>query len=158
MKTATFLACAVALATAPAARAGEYVSIVQQTTVNAPAETTWARVKGYCGVGAWLKVSCEIVGGADGELGAVRRLASHIDEVIVARTPMSYTYADVDPQILYHGTLEVRPVDAGTSTIVYSLFYDQAAVKPGARAADRDRRAEMFARVLVAMKAVAEAK
>ena len=152
------LACAAALSLPAAARAGEYVSIVQETTVNAPAETAWARVKGYCDIGAWLKTTCEITSGTDGELGAVRKIAGRIEEVIVARTPMSYTYADPNQPILYHGTVEVRPVDKATSKIVYSLFYDQATVKPEERAANKDGRTKMFASVLATMKGAAEAK
>jgi hypothetical protein len=159
LKTAIRLAaCAAALSLCAAAHAGEYVSIVQETAVNAPAETAWTRLKGYCGIGAWLKTTCEITSGADGELGAVRKIAGRIEEVIVARTPMSYTYADIDPQLLYHGTVEVRPVDKATSKIVYSLFYDQTTVKPEERAANKEGRAKMFAGVLATMKGVAEAK
>lgn len=159
MHIATSLAVAAALGlSATAAQAGDYVSIVQETTVQAPAATAWAKVKGYCDIGAWLKTTCEITSGKDGELGAVRKIAGRVEEVIVARTPMSYTYADPNQPILYHGTVEVRPVDKATSKIVYTLFYDQASIKPEDRAANTERRGKMFAGVLATMKAVAEAK
>jgi len=159
LKTAIRLAaCAAALGLATAAHAGEYVSIVQETPLNLPAEAAWAKVKGYCDIGAWLKTTCEITQGKDGELGAVRKIAGRIDEVIVATTPLSYTYADVNPQILYHGTVEIRPVDKKTSKLVYSLFFDQTTVKPEDRAANKDRRARMFAGVMATMKGIAEAK
>ena len=152
-------ACAVLVAGfAAAAQAADYVSIVQETAVNAPAATTWSRVKGYCDIGKWLKAPCVVTSGIDGELGAVRKIAGRIDEVIVAVTPMSYTYADPNQPILYHGTVEVRPVDRKTSKIVYSLFYDQATVPEADRAANHDRRAKMFAGVLATMKGIAEAK
>jgi hypothetical protein len=158
MKTA-LAACAVALAlAAPAARAADYVSIVQETNVNAPADVTWKKVSGYCAIAAWLKTTCEITAGTDGELGAVRKIAGRIEEVLVARTPMSYTYADPNQPILYHGTVEVRPVDKKTSKIVYSLFYDQATIKEEARAANKEGRAKTFAKVLETMKTIAEAK
>ena len=157
MKIALSLAaCAAALGLTAAAQAGEYVSIVQETPINAPAETAWAKLKGYCDIGAWLKTTCEITSGKDGELGAVRKIAGRIDEVIVARTPLSYTYADVNPQIFYHGTVEIRPVDKKTSKLVYSLFFDQTTVKPEDRDANRTRRATMFAGVMATMKGIAE--
>ncbi len=159
MRRMTILAAAAALAgLGDAARAADYVSIVQEAAVAAPAEVVWEKVGGYCDIGAWLKTTCEITSGVDREVGAVRRIAGRIDEVIVARTPLSYTYADVDPKILYHATVEVRPVSPMTSKIVYSLFYDEAALKPEERAANRERRTRMFAGVLETMKRQAEAK
>ena len=94
------IAAAFGLATSAQA-AGDYVSIVQETAVNAPADVAWKKVKPYCDIGAWLKTTCEITSGKDGEVGAVRKIAGRIEEVIVATTPTSYTYADIDPKILY---------------------------------------------------------
>jgi hypothetical protein len=158
MKTAICLAAAVLALSAAGARAADYVSIVQETTVNAPADTTWKKVDGYCAIAVWLKTTCEITSGIDGELGAVRKIAGRIEEVIVAKTPMSYTYADPNQPILYHGTVEVRPVDRKTSKIVYTLFYDQATIKEETRAAGKEARTKTFAKVLETMKAIAEAK
>ncbi|WP_309090889.1 SRPBCC family protein [Phenylobacterium sp.] len=151
------LAAAAALLATPAVAAGDYVSIVQEATVKAPAETVWKKVGGYCDIGTWLKTTCEITQGNDRELGAVRRIAGRIDEVIVARTPLSYTYADVDPKILYHGTVEVRPVDAKTSKIVYSLFFDQASIPADQREANKARRTAMSGGWLKTMAGIAEA-
>lgn len=151
------LAAAAALLATPAVAAGDYVSIVQEATVKAPAETVWKKVGGYCDIGTWLKTTCEITQGNDRELGAVRRIAGRIDEVIVARTPLSYTYADVDPKILYHGTVEVRPVDARTSKIVYSLFFDQASIPADQREANKARRTAMSGGWLKTMAGIAEA-
>lgn len=151
-----------ALAGSAHAASGEYVSIVQETPIAAPAATAWSRLKGYCDVGKWLNpatpVPCEIIGGKDGELGAVRKIAGRIEEVIVAVTPMSYTYADLNTAILYHGTVEVRPVDKTTSKLVYTLFFDQASIPADQRAANRDRRQKTFAGVMAVMKGAAEAK
>ncbi|MEW5685283.1 MAG: SRPBCC family protein [Pseudomonadota bacterium] len=155
----SFAACAAALAIAsPAQAAGDYVSIVQETEIAAPAATAWAKLKGYCDIGPWLKTTCEITQGKDGELGAVRKIAGRIEEVIVAVTPMSYTYADVDPKIAYHGTVEIRPVDKAKSKLVYTLFFDQTSVPADQREANRSRRATMFAGVMATMKGIAEAK
>jgi Polyketide cyclase / dehydrase and lipid transport len=151
-------AAALALSATTAAQAGDYVSIVQETAVNAPADVAWKKIKGYCAIGAWLKTTCEITSGTDGELGALRKIAGRVEEVIVAVTPLSYTYADINPAILYHGTLEVRPTGKKTSKIVYSLFYDQTTVPAEGRAANKERRAAMFAGVLTTLKGVVEAK
>lgn len=145
-----------AAAIAGPALAGDYVSIVQEATVKAPAETVWAKVGGYCDIGAWLKTTCEITQGTDREVGALRKIAGRVEEVLVAKTPLSYTYADINPQILYHGTVEVRPVDAKTSKIVYSLFFDQASIPTEQREANKARRTQMFAGVLKTMVATAE--
>jgi hypothetical protein len=93
-------AAALGLSATAAQAAGDYVSIVQETTINAPADVAWGKLKGYCDIGKWLKTTCEITQGTDGELGAVRKIAGRIEEVIVARTPMSYTYADPNQPIL----------------------------------------------------------
>jgi hypothetical protein len=156
-------AAAAALSVAGGANAaGDYISIVQELPIAAPAEAAYARLKPYCDIGKWLNpaqaVPCEVTSGKDGELGAVRKIAGRIEEVIVAVTPLSYTYADVNPAILYHGTVEIRPVDKKSSKLVYSLFLDQTSVPADQREANKTRRATMFLNVMKAMKAQAEAK
>lgn len=163
MKLATLIAAAAlsgaTLAGATSAQAaGDYVSIVQETAVNAPAAQAWAKVKGYCDIGAWLKTTCEITAGKDGEVGALRKIAGRVEEVIVAKTATSYTYADINPAILYHGTIEVVAVTPKTSKFIYTLFFDQASIPVEQREANRTRRAGMFANVLATMKTAAEAK
>ena len=161
MKTiAALAAAAAALGVAASAQAapGDYVTIRQETAVNAPADVAWAKVKPYCDIGKWLKAPCEVTVGKDGEVGAVRKIAGRIEEVIVATTPTSYTYADIDPKILYHGTIEVQPTGKSTSKFVYTLFFDQSSIPAEQREANKTRRAQMFAGVLATMKAAAEAK
>jgi hypothetical protein len=153
----TGVAAALGLATSAQA-AGDYVSIVQETAVNAPAAQAWARVKPYCDIGKWLKAPCEITSGQDGEVGAVRKIAGRVEEVIVATTATSYTYADTDTKILYHGTIEVQPVTPTTSKFIYTLFFDQASIPADQREANKTRRAAMFKGVLATMKAAAEAQ
>ena len=158
MKLRTILpAAALALGLGSTAQAADYVSIVQETTVNAPADVTWKKIGGYCDIGAWLKTTCAVTSGT-GDVGTIRKIAGRIDEVIVAKTAWSYTYADHSLPIFYHGTVEVRPVSKKTSKIFYSLFYDQEPIKAEARTADRERRGKMFAGVLLTMKGIAEAK
>lgn len=156
MRLIAGLAAAATLA-AGAAQAGDYVVIEQEATVNAPAAKVWQKVGGYCDIGAWMKTTCEITAGKDREVGALRKIAGRVEEVLVAKTPLSYTYADINPQILYHGTVEVRPVDAKTSKIVYTLFFDQTSIPAEQRAANKERRTKMFAGVLQTMKSIAEA-
>ncbi len=161
MKTiAAFAAAAAVLGAAGSAQAapGDYVSIRQETAVNAPADVAWAKVKPYCDIGKWLNAPCEITAGKDGEVGALRKIAGRIEEVIVATTATSYTYADIDPKILYHGTIEVQPTGKSTSKFVYTLFFDQTSIPADQREANKTRRAAMFANVLATMKAAAEAK
>jgi len=157
--TASLAAAAAALGLAGSAHAaGDYVSIVQETTIAVPADVAWAKLNKYCDIGPWLKTTCEITAGKDGELGAVRKIAGRIEEVIVAVTPMSYSYADVDPKIFYHGTVEIRPVNKTSSKLVYSLFFDQTTVPAEQRDANKSRRQQMFAGVMATMKAQAEKK
>lgn len=144
--------------TATTAKAADFVSIVQEAAINAPADVVWKKVGGYCDIGAWLKTTCEITSGTDREVGAVRKIAGRVVEVIVATTPTSYTYADVDPKIFYHGTVEVRPVDKKTSKLVYTLFFDQSSIPAEQQQANRDRRKATFGNVLNTMKGLAEAK
>lgn len=160
---AALAAAAAALGIAGSAQAaGDYVSIVQEAAVNAPADVAWSKVKPYCDIGKWLNpaapVACEITAGKDGKVGAVRKIAGRIEEVIVATTPTSYTYADIDPKILYHGTIEVQPTGRTTSKFIYTLFFDQASIPADQREANRTRRAATFANALKVMKSAAEAK
>jgi len=158
MKLRTILpAAALCVALGSTAQAADYVSIVQETSVNAPADVTWKKVGGYCDIGAWMKTTCALTTGS-GDVGTIRKIAGRIDEVIVAKTAWSYTYADRSLPIFYHGTVEVRPVSKKTSKIVYSLFYDQEPIKAEERVANKERRTKMFGGVLTTMKGIAEAK
>lgn len=140
------------------ALAADYAVVVQDIAVDRPADAVWAKVGGYCAIGDWLKVSCVYTSGS-GDVGTVRRLADRIDEVMVGRTALSYTYTQPTTTILYHGTLEVVPVDARHSKIVYTLFWDQAALPTSeAKQADREQRRSRFHTALETMKAQAEAK
>jgi len=81
--------------------------------------------------------------------------------VLVSRTELSYTYAQTPkegtPYNLYHGTVEVRPMTATTSKIVYTLFFDNSMLPDeAARAADREARRTRFTQALQNMKILAE--
>ena len=135
-----------------------YTSIVMETTVNKPAAEVWKRVGKYCDIGEWLQIPCTITQGKDGEVGAVR---SVVNEVLVGKTELSYTYTqpvrEGRPYDLYHGTLEARPLTATTSKLIYTLMYDNSMMADdAAREADRKRRQTQFTRALDNMKILAE--
>jgi hypothetical protein len=135
-----------------------YTSIVMETTVNKPAAEVWKRVGKYCDIGEWFQIPCTITQGKDGEVGAVR---SVVNEVLVGKTELSYTYTqpvrEGRPYDLYHGTLEARPLTATTSKLVYTLMYDNSMLADdAAREADRKRRQTQFTRALDNMKILAE--
>ena len=102
--------------------------------VNKPAAEVWKRIGKYCDIGEWFQIPCTITQGKDGEFGAVRSVAN---EVLVGKTELSYTYTQPvragRPYILYHGTLEARPVTATTSKLVYTLVYDNSTLGDDAR-------------------------
>ena len=135
-----------------------YVSIPLEITVDRPAAEVWKRVGKWCDVGEWLQLPCTITWGKDGELGAIRSVAS---EILVAKTELSYTYTqparDGRPFNAYHGTLEARPLTATTSKLIYTLFFDNSML-PDATARDRDiaQKTTMFTTALKNMKILAE--
>jgi len=155
------LALAGALLGAQAASAAEYTTIVQSIDVAKPADVVWKKVGGFCAIHDWLaggKLSCVYTTG-DGGVGTNRLLAGRINEVMVSKTDLSYTYAQPLSPIEYHGSVEVKPTSATTSKIVYTLFYDLAPL-PDQAAKDKDRagRAAMFMGALHSMKTLAEAQ
>ena len=138
-----------------------YVTIPMEIAVDRPAAEVWKRIGKYCDISEWLQIAagCKITSGTDGQIGAVRTIGG---EVLVGRTELSYTYTqtvrDGRPYNLYHGTLEVRPVTAKTSKLVYTLLYDNSLV-PGDAAAKQteiDRRRSIFMRAMNNMKTLAE--
>jgi hypothetical protein len=135
-----------------------YVSIPMEVTVNRPAAEVWKRIGKFCDIGEWARIPCTILSGKDGEFGAVRSVGN---EILVGKTELSYTYTqpvrEGQPYILYHGTLEARPVTATTSKIVYTLMLDNSTMADdAAREADKTRRANQFMPFLENMKILAE--
>jgi hypothetical protein len=151
-------ALALSLAAGAAPTAADYATIKLDIAVSRPADAVWKKIGGFCDIRAWLSVSCVYTSGS-GDLGTVRRLADRIDEVMVARTPHSYTYTQPTSTILYHGTLAVEATGPETSKILYSLFYDQSQLPTDeAKAADRNQRTQRFTTALESMKKLAEGK
>jgi hypothetical protein len=135
-----------------------YVSIPMEIDVNRPAAEVWKRVGKYCDIGEWLQIPCTITAGKDGEVGAVR---SVVNEVLVGKTELSYTYTqpvrEGRPYNLYHGTLEARPVTPTTSKLIYTLVYDNSMLADdAARQRDIEQRRTQFTRALQNMKTLAE--
>ena len=135
-----------------------YISIPMEITVNRPAAEVWKRVGKYCDIGEWLRVNCTITSGKDGEFGAVRSIGN---EILVGKTELSYTYTqpvrEGRPYIMYHGTLEARPLTATTSKLVYTLVLDNSTLADdAARDRDRAQRTAQFTTALENMKILAE--
>jgi hypothetical protein len=135
-----------------------YEVISLEITVNKPAAEVWKRIGKYCDIGEWFQLPCTILSGKDGEVGAVRSVAN---EILVAKTEMSYTYTQPvrvgQPYNLYHGTLEARPLTPTTSRLLYTLIFDNSMLADdAARAQDRERRTTTFNRALQNMKTLAE--
>jgi len=135
-----------------------YQSLPLEITVNKPAAEVWKRVGKYCDIGEWLQIACTITSGKDGEFGAVRSIGN---EILVGKTDLSYTYTQPvrtgQTYILYHGTLEAKPLTATTTKLVYTLVWDNSPLADDA-AKDRDRanRSRQFTRALENMKILAE--
>jgi hypothetical protein len=145
------------------ALADPYMTIVLTKDVARTPAQTWAKIGGYCAIQDWFKVPCSIASGDGKSVGTVRNLkrdTTTIVEVMVARTPWSYTYTQPATTILYHGTLAVEPIDGGAHTrIVYTLFYDPTSLgTPDKIEADKQSRIKRFSDGLDAMKALAEAQ
>ena len=135
-----------------------YEVISLEIAVDKPAAEVWKRVGKYCDIGEWFQLPCTILSGKDGEVGAVRSVAN---EILVAKTEMSYTYTQPvrvgQPYNLYHGTLEARAVTPTTSKLLYTLVYDNSMLPDdAAREQDRQRRTTTFTRALQNMKTIAE--
>jgi hypothetical protein len=138
-----------------------YVTLELELAVSRPAEEVWARIGRYCDLQEWLGMACVMTSGVDGELGSVRTINGTIPEILVAKTPLSYTYTQPvrvgTPYNLYHGTLEVRPVTAKTSKLVYALVWDSSVSADDAtREKEMAMRKDRFNGALAKMKHIVE--
>jgi hypothetical protein len=135
-----------------------YTSLVMEKDVNRPAAEVWKRVGKFCDIGEWMGFPCTITSGKDGEVGAVRNIGR---EVLVGKTDLSYTYTqpvtEGQPYILYHGTLEAKPVTPTTTKLIYTLMWDNSTcADDAARERDKAQRRQMFEGALNNMKILAE--
>jgi hypothetical protein len=164
--TAVPFAAAQAPAAAPAARPApaplqvpnpHYVTFSLTQDVNASADKVWARVGKFCDIAEWGVPDCKLIQG-DGGVGSERTI---VNEVLVGKTKYSYTYAQPprnDAKYnLYHATLEVQPLTASTSKIVYTFLYDNSMLADdAARQTEIDARKKRFAVYLHNMKVLSE--
>jgi hypothetical protein len=149
-----------ALILAPAAQAADYKTLTLTAEVAKPAAKVWARVGDYCAIAQWLDVKCAYVSGSGG-LGTVRKIRDDVLEPMVGQTSMSYTYWQAAGNMAtygYHGTLGVEPLGVNRAKIVYTLFYDAAAMASDQERQDQAKRlATRFQGAVDKMKQLAEA-
>lgn len=151
------LACSFTQAAEP-----DYVTIKMEIDIAKPAAEAWAKVGSYCDIGKWGNIDCKLTAG-DGGIGSVRVLAGgRVTEIMVAQTELSYGYTQ--PVVegtkynLYHGFMEMRPVSATSSKLLYTLMLDASVfADQAARDADLARRRTMFEGLLKTIKTTAEA-
>lgn len=135
-----------------------YASLPMSIVVRAPVEKVWARIGKYCDIGEWGFRNCELLSGKEGEVGAVRSVGHSI---IVGQTRYSYTYTHpmrtTGTYPMYHGTLEARALGPSSTTLYYTLVWDDS-VQPDDAARQKqveDYRA-LFEKMLRNMKKLAE--
>lgn len=146
---------------ATASAAPDYRAIKMEIDINRPAAQVWAKVGGYCDIGKWFDIDCQIISG-DGGAGTVRALSNgRVIEILVGKTDLAYGYAQPAKEgafyNLYHGFMEAKPTGRKTSKIVYTLVWDLSD-KPdeAAKQAELDQRRTLFERALKKMKQLAE--
>ena len=139
----------------------EYIRIGMEIDVEKPADELWAIAGGYCDIGEWANIECEISSG-DGDIGTVRvLLGGAITEVMVAKTDLSYGYAQQSEEgqfyDLYHGFMKAKPVNNSSSKLFYTLVYDLSNFPDEtAKNADIARRRAQFDTLLLNIKTMAE--
>ena len=139
----------------------EYIRIGMEIDIEKSADELWAIAGGYCDIGEWANIECEISSG-DGDIGTVRvLLGGAITEVMVAKTDLSYGYAQQSEEgqfyDLYHGFMEAKPVNNSSSKLFYTLVYDLSNFPDqAAKNADIARRSAQFDTLLLNIKTMAE--
>jgi hypothetical protein len=159
---ALIIAGMMALTAMPAAAAVDFVVVRREIAVARPAAAVWSAVGAdYCSIRVWLSMTCAITKG-DGGIGATRLLNGMTEEVMVANSPMSYTYLQTvggRASYNYHGTLSVEPgANARSSKIVYTLVYDQGAMDEKTRNDTRTGLETRFQGAVESMKKLVETK
>ena len=143
---------------AASAQPADWFTMRLTANIAKPAPVAWKLVGGedWCGIAKYLDVkSCHIDKGK-GEVGSLRTINGSILEIAVARTPLSYTYAQPAATNFYHGTMAVEPVDSTHSRLVYTLIWNQTAVGDAkAQAEARDSRRTRFQAAVNKMAAAA---
>ena len=135
-----------------------YVAIPMTIVVNKPVDAVWARIGKYCDIGEWGFPNCKIISGDGSSVGTVRNIGN---EVLVAKTRYSYTYAQPVREgvtyPMYHGTLEAVPLGSQTTRLNYTLVYDDSTIAAGAARQEKmENYRTRFTQILENMKILAE--
>lgn len=145
----------------PSNATADYVVIVNHAEINRPAAQAWKRVGGYCAIAEWFNVTCTLQSGTGG-LGSVRLLNGSTLEVMVAESPLSYTYWQSKGTMApagYHGTMAIVPHGRHKATLVYTLVYNQSIFPTQAeRTAQQEQLAKRFRNACGAIKKLAESQ
>tara|TARA_R110000772_G_scaffold15931_12_gene45781 strand:- start:4570 stop:5067 length:498 start_codon:yes stop_codon:yes gene_type:complete len=139
----------------------EYTTLYFEVDIDKPAQEAWAKVGGYCDIAEWLEVDCVLTSG-EGGIGTVRELVGgRVIEIMVALTDLSYGYTQpaVEGEFynLYHGFMEMKPLTATSSRLLYTLVYDTSNLNQADKEADIARRRAMFDGAVQNIKRIAEA-
>jgi hypothetical protein len=147
------------LASNGASAAEDWTAVERSIAVNAPAEKVWSLIGGYCQANKNRGAPCDFVKGTGG-LGTNRKVSPTTEEVKVAEGVYSYGYFQTlgtNTGLRYHGNVSVVP-DGKASKIVYTLIYDQGALKDDAeRASTAATMGTRFQGAIEQMKAFVEA-
>ena len=141
----------------------DWTTLTFTANLSKPADVAWQRIGGndWCGIAKFLDVKSCTINSGKGELGSIRTIdtgTAVVVENVVAKTPLSYTYAQPFTPVFYHGTLAVEPVDATHSKLVYSLIWNQNGLPDAAaRKAAIDGRKVRFQAAVDKMAAAANA-
>lgn len=139
----------------------DYLTVVRRTEVARSADVAWARLGDFCELGELLPAECTIVSGS-GDVGTLRRLNSVSVEALVARTPRSYTYSQIEgarANTDYHGTMAVEAIGDNRAAIIYTLVIDRGRLPPGTDLADYQKQLEIrFQGVVDRAKTILEAQ
>jgi polyketide cyclase/dehydrase/lipid transport protein len=161
MKSRLLIAAAAGSLLASAALAADYTSTVMTRELKVPAAVAWSRIGGFCTLEKFLPgMKCSYSAGTGG-VATVRKMSmggNGGEEVMIAQTSRSYSYAMRASPLFYHGTVAVEPVGPRTSRLIYTFVWDQETLSPEDRARDKASRDKIFTPALDRMKAVAEGK
>jgi len=141
----------------------DWTTLTFTANLSKPADVAWQRIGGndWCGIAKFLDVKSCTINSGKGELGSIRTIdtgTAVVVENVVAKTPLSYTYAQPFTPVFYHGTLAVEPVDATHAKLVYSLIWNQNGLPDAAaRKAAIDGRKVRFQAAVDKMAAAANA-
>lgn len=138
----------------------EFKIITCNAEIDRSAAAAWTVVGSYGDAGRFLNVASKVIAG-DGGLGSVRLIGDAILEVMVGKSRYSYAYAQTRgpmASFAYHGCVSLDETGPGSSTLTYTLIYDQAGMDDDRRAAEAARISARFGGAAEEMKRQAEAK